>query len=155
MLRSVLLKSLRDLRRSFAWWTVGLAGLVALMLAVYPTVRDNPDLNRLVEEYPDALKAFIKVNDWNQAHIIARGNMITEILNGHVTSTLVDDDTKARAMAERDGVEIKLYRIIYEAVADVRLALEGMLRPEQKFDGFEALVEQIRRDVTATREWFA
>lgn len=59
MLGSVLLKSLRDLRRSFAWWTVGLAGLVALMLAVYPTVRDNPDLNRLVEEYPDALKAFI------------------------------------------------------------------------------------------------
>jgi len=44
----------------------------------------------------------------------------------------VRPDTKARAMAERDGVEIKLYRIIYEAVADVRLALEGMLRPEQK-----------------------
>jgi translation initiation factor IF-2 len=29
-------------------------------------------------------------------------------------------------------VEIKLYRIIYEAVADVRAALEGLLRPEQR-----------------------
>ena len=30
-----------------------------MMTAVYPTVRDNPELNRLVEEYPEALKAFI------------------------------------------------------------------------------------------------
>jgi translation initiation factor IF-2 len=44
----------------------------------------------------------------------------------------VRPDTKARAAADREGVDIKLYRIIYEAVADVRLALEGMLRPEQK-----------------------
>jgi hypothetical protein len=46
----------------------------------------------------DELKALVKQNDWNQVHIIARGNMITEILNGHVTSTLVDDDTKGRAL---------------------------------------------------------
>lgn len=44
----------------------------------------------------------------------------------------VRPDNKARATADRDGVEIKLYKIIYEAVADVRLALEGMLRPEEK-----------------------
>jgi ABC-2 type transport system permease protein len=59
MLRSVLVKSLYDTRRSFTWWSVGLVGLVALMIAVYPTVRDNPELNQLVEEYPEALKAFI------------------------------------------------------------------------------------------------
>ncbi|GAC1480843.1 MAG: hypothetical protein NVS1B4_26040 [Gemmatimonadaceae bacterium] len=44
----------------------------------------------------------------------------------------VRPDTKARAAADREGVEVKLYRIIYEAVADVRLALEGMLRPEER-----------------------
>jgi len=44
----------------------------------------------------------------------------------------VRPDNKARAAAEREGVEIKLYRIIYEAVADVRAALEGMLRPEER-----------------------
>ena len=59
MLRNVFLKSLRDLRRSFAWWTCGLAGYVALIASVYPTVRDNPDLEKLVESYPEALKAFI------------------------------------------------------------------------------------------------
>jgi translation initiation factor IF-2 len=44
----------------------------------------------------------------------------------------VRPDNNARAAAERENVDIKLYRIIYEAVADVRSALEGMLRPEQR-----------------------
>jgi translation initiation factor IF-2 len=44
----------------------------------------------------------------------------------------VRPDNNARTAAEREGVEIKLYRIIYEAVADVRAAMEGMLRPEQR-----------------------
>jgi translation initiation factor IF-2 len=44
----------------------------------------------------------------------------------------VRPDTKARSAAEREGVDIKLYRIIYEAVNDVRAALEGMLKPEQR-----------------------
>ncbi|MBX6332695.1 MAG: translation initiation factor IF-2, partial [Gemmatimonadaceae bacterium] len=44
----------------------------------------------------------------------------------------VRPDNNARAAAEREGVEIKLYRVIYEAVDDVRAALSGMLRPEQR-----------------------
>jgi len=56
----------------------------------------------------------------------------------------VRPDNNARATAEREGVEIKLYRIIYEAVAEMRLALEGMLRPEQRevIDG-DAEVRQL------------
>ncbi len=44
----------------------------------------------------------------------------------------VRPDNNARAAAEREGVEIKLFRIIYEAVAHVRAALEGLLRPEER-----------------------
>jgi translation initiation factor IF-2 len=44
----------------------------------------------------------------------------------------VRPDNNARAAAEREGVDIKLYRIIYEAVSDVKAALEGMLRPESR-----------------------
>jgi translation initiation factor IF-2 len=39
---------------------------------------------------------------------------------------------EARAVAAREGVDIKLYSIIYEAVEDVRAALEGMLAPEER-----------------------
>ena len=45
--------------RAGTLWSLGLAGYVALIVSVYPTIRDNPDLNKLVESYPEALKAFI------------------------------------------------------------------------------------------------
>ncbi len=57
MHRSVLLKSLADTRRSFAWWALGLVGYVAMIVSVYPTIRDNHELERLMEQYPEALKA--------------------------------------------------------------------------------------------------
>lgn len=38
----------------------------------------------------------------------------------------------ARAVAEREGVDIRLYSIIYEAVEDVQAAMEGLLQPEEK-----------------------
>jgi len=44
----------------------------------------------------------------------------------------VRPDNNARAAAEREGVDVKLYRVIYDAVNDVRAALEGMLRPTQR-----------------------
>jgi len=45
------------------------------------------------------LKNVIKVEDWNDIHIIARGNVIIQIINGRVMSQLIDDDkvgTQAR-----------------------------------------------------------
>ncbi|MGH7545785.1 MAG: translation initiation factor IF-2, partial [Gemmatimonadota bacterium] len=44
----------------------------------------------------------------------------------------VRPEPKAREVAEREGVDIRLYRIIYEAVEEMRAALEGMLKPEKK-----------------------
>ena len=45
----------------------------------------------------DALGGYVKINDWNQYHIIARGNQMIHILNGHVMSVFIDDDaTKFR-----------------------------------------------------------
>src|SRR5258706_3254274 len=41
----------------------------------------------------EALKAFIKDDGWNEFHLIIRGNVLTHILNGHVMSVVIDDDT--------------------------------------------------------------
>jgi hypothetical protein len=41
---------------------------------------------------PDEMKSLIKTGDWNQVHIIARGNMLTHIINGRTMSIFVDDD---------------------------------------------------------------
>jgi len=44
----------------------------------------------------------------------------------------VRPDANARSVAEREKVEVRTYKVIYEAVEDVRAALEGMLSPEQR-----------------------
>ncbi|HEY9515368.1 MAG TPA: translation initiation factor IF-2 [Gemmatimonadaceae bacterium] len=44
----------------------------------------------------------------------------------------VRPDNNARSAAEREGVDVRLYRVIYEAVDDVRAALVGLLRPEHR-----------------------
>src|SRR5688500_10479204 len=44
----------------------------------------------------------------------------------------VRPDSNARATAEREQVDLRTYRIIYEAVEDVRKALEGLLKPEER-----------------------
>jgi hypothetical protein len=54
----------------------------------------------------DALRAAIKQNDWNQFQVIARGNVVIHVLNGHVTAMLVDDDAAARAMSGLIGLQI-------------------------------------------------
>ncbi|BCA79518.1 translation initiation factor IF-2 [Desulfuromonas sp. AOP6] len=41
----------------------------------------------------------------------------------------VRPETKASALAEAEGVDIRLYNIIYDAVADIRDAMEGLLAP--------------------------
>lgn len=38
----------------------------------------------------------------------------------------------ARKLAEREGVEIKMYSIIYEAIEEIRSAIEGMLEPTKE-----------------------
>jgi len=54
----------------------------------------------------DDLKGSIKIDDWNQLHIIARGNMLIHILNGQLMSVTLDDDSKNRAMAGLIGFQL-------------------------------------------------
>jgi translation initiation factor IF-2 len=63
----------------------------------------------------------------NESDILLASTTQATVIGFHVRP-----DTKAREVAEREGVEIRLYRVIYEAVEDVKLALEGLLRPEER-----------------------
>ena len=44
------------------------------------------------------LRGWVKTNDWNTLHIIARGNILTHVLNGQTMSVFIDDDPAGRAM---------------------------------------------------------
>ncbi len=52
--------------------------------------------------------------------------------NGVVIGFNVRPDSKAQALAEQQKVEIDLYSVIYDAVNDVRRAMEGLLKPTLK-----------------------
>jgi len=54
------------------------------------------------------LKSLIKVNDWNQLHIIARGNALTHVLNGRLMAATVDDDATNRAMGGLIGFQMHM-----------------------------------------------
>ena len=56
----------------------------------------------------------------------------------------VRPDTTAKTIAEREGVDVRLYRVIYQAIEDIEAAMKGMLDPifEEKVIG-HAEVRQI------------
>jgi translation initiation factor IF-2 len=63
----------------------------------------------------------------NESDVLLATTSDATIIGFHVRP-----DSKARSTAEDEGVEIRTYSVIYEAVQDVRGALEGMLEPEEQ-----------------------
>ena len=55
---------------------------------------------------PAALAAFVKNEDWNEYHLIARGNTLVHMLNGHVMSVVIDDDPENRKLEGLLGVQV-------------------------------------------------
>lgn len=58
--------------------------------------------------------------------------LLASASKGIIIGFNVRPEGKAGQIAEREGVEIRLYNIIYEVIADIRAALEGMLEPTYK-----------------------
>jgi len=74
--------------------------------AVYVGADARPKVLGDLERTADELKGLIKPGDWNHVHLIARGNTLINIVNGHVTGILVDDDVKGRALKGLLGFQI-------------------------------------------------
>ena len=55
---------------------------------------------------------------------------LAKVSNAIIIAFNVRPDHLAKDMAEKDGVEIKQYSVIYQAIEDVELAMKGMLEPK-------------------------
>lgn len=53
----VLVETLRERRRSLLWWGLGLAALIALNVAFYPSIRDDPALSDYAKDLPESVRA--------------------------------------------------------------------------------------------------
>jgi translation initiation factor IF-2 len=58
--------------------------------------------------------------------------MLASASNAIIIGFNVQVDVSARRMAEKEGVDIRLYEIIYRMTEDIEKALSGMLEPEMK-----------------------
>ena len=58
--------------------------------------------------------------------------MLANASNAIIVGFNVRPDPVAKNNAERDGVEIRLYRVIYDAIEDVTTAMKGMLAPKYR-----------------------
>jgi translation initiation factor IF-2 len=107
------------------------------------------DVSGAVEALEESLLK-IEVDDSVQLRIIHRGvGAITEsdvnlatIDNAIVIGFNVRPDTKAREAAAREGVDIRFYNVIYNAIDDVEASLKGMLKPE--YEEAQAGLAEIR-----------
>ena len=66
----------------------------------------NPRLVASLGE-PAVIDSYYKPDEWNQLHIIAVGNQMTHILNGHVISILIDEDASKSRKSGLIGLEVE------------------------------------------------
>ncbi|MEY4742012.1 MAG: hypothetical protein RL672_762 [Actinomycetota bacterium] len=110
------------------------------------------DVSGAVEALEDSLLK-IEVDDSVQLRIIHRGvGAITEsdvnlatVDNAIIIGFNVRPDKKAKEHADREGVDIRHYSVIYAALEDIENALKGMLKPEY---------EEVQTGTAEVRELF-
>ena len=96
------------------------------------------DVQGSVEALQDALfklsleEVQIKILHTGVGSINESDVMLASASNAIVIGFNVRPDNNARKLAEVDQVDIRLYRIIYEAIADIKAAVTGLLKPVMK-----------------------
>jgi translation initiation factor IF-2 len=93
------------------------------------------DVQGSVEALQDALyklsleEVQIKIIHTGVGAISESDVMLAAASNAIVIGFNIRPDTNARRLAEQDKVDIRLYRVIYEAIEDIKAAVTGMLKP--------------------------
>lgn len=107
------------------------------------------DVSGAVEALEDSLLK-IEIDDSVQLRIIHRGvGAVTEsdvnlatVDNAIIIGFNVRPDNKAKERADREGVDIRFYSVIYAALEDIEKSLKGMLKPE--YEEFQLGTAEVR-----------
>ena len=57
MLSNVFLKNIRDQRKSFLWWSIGISALVIITMLFYPSFSETPELDEIFKDMPETITA--------------------------------------------------------------------------------------------------
>lgn len=84
-------------------------------------------LERLGTEEVKLSVIHAQVGDINESDVMLAAASEAIIIGFHV-----DINPQAKAKADEEGIDIRLYEIIYEVVSDVKAAMEGLLEPQMQ-----------------------
>ncbi|HEX7166650.1 MAG TPA: ABC transporter permease subunit [Acidimicrobiales bacterium] len=56
-------RAIEDRRRSLAWWSAGIVGLVGFTVALYPSIKGNANFDRLAKDLPDVVRSAFAFDD--------------------------------------------------------------------------------------------
>ena len=59
IITSVVLKTLREQRRSLVNWGIGLVAMAVMMSALYPSIASMPSIDKYIQEIPEGMKGFL------------------------------------------------------------------------------------------------
>jgi len=74
-------------------------------------------------------KVILKVIHSGAGNIVNSDILLASASNAIVVGFNVKADSNAKSTAEKEDVDVRVYKIIYDAVEDVRKAMEGLLEP--------------------------
>lgn len=103
------------------------------------------DVDGSIEALSDSLiKLSVETIQVNVIHKAVGGIAESDVLLASASDAIiigfqVRPSSNARVLAEREGVQIKTYSIIYEAIEEIKAAMEGMLEPTKE----EKIVAQV------------
>ncbi|WP_155336591.1 translation initiation factor IF-2, partial [Acrocarpospora corrugata] len=111
------------------------------------------DVSGSVEALEDAL---LKIDVGEEVNLRVLHRAVGAITEYDVNLAIADDnaviigfnvrpEVRARDLAEREGVDIRYYSVIYQAIEEIEAALKGMLKPE---------FEEVRTGTAEVREVF-
>lgn len=120
MLRSVFRKSLRDQRRAFVGWSIGIVLLVLLESALWPSIREMPDLGEFLKSYPESMRKLFNLEDFGTGTGFMNAELFSALLPILFIVFAIGRGARAVAGEEEAGT---LDVLLMTRVSPIRLVL--------------------------------
>lgn len=130
MLRNVFAKTLRDHCRGLIGWGIGLTALVVVEVALWPSVRDIPDLDKFLENYPEALRELFDIGAMTTAAGFLNAELYSIVLPALFLVFAIGRGSRLVAGEERAGtlevlltMPVSRFRIFVEKAAALAVSV--------------------------------
>lgn len=124
MFRTIYLKSLYDARRGLLGWSIAIAVLVLLESALWPSIRDMPNLQQLYQSFPAELRKFFNLDAMTTGAGFLNAELFTLLLPALFLVYAIGHGARAIAGEEERGT---LELLLVTPVSGSRVVVEKAL----------------------------